>query len=350
MKRFTVLKFKKAIIIKLLLWSIFLINPFQAQTKISKYAGEFLTLGAGAQARALGGANVALVNDVTAGYWNPAALVNVNYPQFALVHEEHFGSLVNYNYAGIAIPYKKDMSFSFNVIRLSIDGIPDTRKALYDKNGDGIIDINIDGVDYSKITEFNNTDWAFFFSFAKRISEEFSWGASVKLIRRDLAEYSATGIGFDIGAVYKATERLTLGANIQDVTTTLVAWDTGRNELISPTVKLGGAYLLHVPGGTLTPVFDMDIRFEDRKFASNFNIGPVSFDLHSGMEYQYKNIFAVRAGYSDVKQLTLGAGLKFPKLNIDYSFARFTDSGDERLEDSHRISLMFSLDIADYRR
>ncbi|MFA8342525.1 MAG: PorV/PorQ family protein [Rhodothermaceae bacterium] len=343
------MKFNK-IIIKLLFASLFLINIFHAQTKISKYAGEFLTLGAGGRAMALGGANVALVNDVTAGYWNPAGLINVNYPQFSLLHEEHFGSLVNYNYAGIAIPYKDDMSFAFNVIRLSIDGIPDTRKALYDKNGDGIIDINIDGVDYSKITEFNNTDWAFFFSFAKRISEKFSWGASVKLIRRDLAEYSATGIGFDIGAIYKASERLTLGANIQDVTTTLVAWDTGRNELISPTMKLGGSYLFYVPGGTLTPVLDVDVRFEDRKFASTINAGPVSFDVHSGMEYQYKNLFAVRAGYSDVKQLTLGAGLRFPKLNIDYSFARFTDSSDDRLEDSHRISLMFSLDTANYRR
>lgn len=321
-----------------------------AQTTFGKYAGEFLTLGAGGRAMSLGGANVALVNDVTAGYWNPAALIKVDHAQFSLLHEEHFGSLVNYNYAGIAIPYKDDMSFSFNVIRLSIDGIPDTRKALYDKNGDGIIDINIDGVDYSKITEFNNTDWAFYFSFAKRLSDNLSWGASVKIIRRDLAEYGATGIGFDLGAIYKASEYLTLGANIQDITTTLVAWDTGRNELISPTIKFGGAYLIKVPGGTLTPVLDLDIRFEDRKFASNFNVGPVSFDVHSGLEYQYKNIFAVRAGYSDVEQLTLGAGLRFPKLNIDYSFARFTQSSDERLEDSHRISLIFSLDTIGYSR
>ena len=335
---------------KVLLLFLFLTGISFAQTTFGKYAGEFLTLGAGGRAMSLGGANVALVNDVTAGYWNPAGLINVNTTQFSLLHEEHFGSLVNYNYAGIAIPYKQDMSFSVNVIRLSIDGIPDTRKALYDKNGDGIIDINVDGVDYTKITEFNNTDWAFFFSFAKRLSDQLTWGASVKLIKRDLAEYGAIGIGFDIGALYKMTERLTLGANIQDVTTTLIAWDNGTNELISPTVKIGGAYRLDVPGGTLTPVLDFDIRFEDRRFASNFNIGPVSFDVHSGMEYQYADVFAVRAGYSDVKQLTLGAGLRFPKLNIDYSFARFTQSSDERLEDSHRISLMFSLDSIGYNR
>jgi hypothetical protein len=37
-------------------------------------------------------------------------------------------------------------------------------------------------------------------------------------------------------------ENLSVGANLQDATTTLVAWSTGRNELVSPTLKLGAAY------------------------------------------------------------------------------------------------------------
>ncbi len=54
-----------------------------------------------------------------------------------------------------------------------------------------------------------------------------------------------------------------------------------------------------------------------------FHLGRVSFDVHSGLEYQFKNLVALRAGYSDVKQLTLGAGLRLPKLTIDYSFVKF---------------------------
>jgi len=38
----------------------------------SKYAGEFLELGAGARAAALGGAQAAAASTVTAGYYNPA--------------------------------------------------------------------------------------------------------------------------------------------------------------------------------------------------------------------------------------------------------------------------------------
>ncbi|MBI9071765.1 MAG: PorV/PorQ family protein [Melioribacteraceae bacterium] len=296
----------------------------------------------------MGGASAAITDDVTAGYWNPAGLARINYPQIALMHEEHFGNLVNYNYGAVAIPYGEDMSFGISVIRLSIDGIPDTRNAGYnavtgEKLGpDAFNNPNL-RIDYNKITEFTNADYAVYFTFAKRHSENFYWGANVKLIKRDIAEYSATGIGFDIGAYYKATERLHLGANLQDATTTLVAWNTdaGTNELISPTLKLGAAYGIDFFGGKITPAMDFDIRFEGREFASNFNVGPVSFDVHSGLEFNYKNIFAIRGGYSDVKQLTVGAGINLPKLTIDYSFAKFNEEDDF---DSHRISLILTLE------
>jgi hypothetical protein len=331
-------------ILYLFIISLFLSPSLSAQIVVGKYGGEFLALGVGGRSLGMGGASVAVSNDVTAGYWNPAGLARINYPQISLMHEEHFGDLVNYNYAAVAIPYGEDMSFGISVVRLSIDGIPDTRNALYDANGDGILDINSDRLDYDKIKEFSNADWAFYLTFSKRYTEDFYWGANVKIIKRDIAEFSAYGIGFDIGGYYTPMENLHLGAALQDITTTLVAWSTGRNELITPTAKIGAAYELGLLGGTLMPAMDFDVRFENRKFASNFNIGPVSFDMHAGLEFNYKGIFAVRGGYNDVKQFTVGAGIKLPKLNIDYSFARFSESADERLPDTHRISLMLTLE------
>lgn len=323
----------------------------QSQTVISKYAGEFMALGVGGRALGMGGAFVAVANDVTSGYYNPAGLANLNYPQIALMHSEQFGNLVNYDYGAIAIPYDKDMSFGLSVMRLGVDGIPDTRNALYDANGDGIIDIKDDRLDYSRITEFSNQDWAFYLTFAKRQTDNFYWGVNAKIIRRDLAEYSATGIGFDVGAFYMPFDNLFLGANLQDATTTLIAWSTGRNELVSPTLKVGGAYkFVEILGGYIMPALDFDIRFENRRFASNFNIGPVSFDMHAGFEYNFKNVVSVRAGYNDVKQFTIGAGVKLPKLNIDYSFARFSSSEIDRLPDTHRISLMLTLEEPKFLR
>lgn len=324
-----------------------------AQTEIGKYAGEFLSLGVGGRALGMGGASVAVAEDVTSGYWNPAGLARLNYPQISLMHEEHFGSLVNYNYGAVAIPYGQDMSFAISAIRLSIDGIPDTRDALIDRQtGQQISDpTNVNwGLDYSKITEFSNTDWAFFLSFAKKQSDNFFWGANVKFVRRDIAEFGATGIGFDIGAIYIPYENLTLGANVMDVTTTLLAWDNGRNELISPTAKIGAAYKLFFLGGKFTPAVDFDVRFENRQSASDFNLGPVSFDARFGMEYNYKEIIAIRGGYNDVKQFTVGAGIKLPKLNIDYTFATFNESDAESLPDTHRISLILTLEEPKFLR
>lgn len=335
---------KKNLII-ILLVALFQLNV--AQTGIAKYAGEFMAIGVGARALGMGSAQVAIVNDVTAGYWNPAGLAKMNYPQVALMHDEQFGGLVNYNYGSIAIPYGKDMSFGISAIRLSVDGIPDTRNALIDaRTGEVIFDINNPNarIDPDKITEFSNTDWAFYGTFSKKQSDNFYWGANVKVISRTIAEYSALGIGFDVGALYEPTDNLYLGANLMDITTTLVAWDGGRNELISPTAKLGVAYGFEFLGGRFLPALDLDLRFENRQFASTFNVGPVSFDVRAGMEYSFRNLFMIRAGYTDVKQFTAGAGVKLPKLSIDYSYAQFSDSSWGEYAVTHRISIMLTLE------
>ena len=310
-----------------------------AQT-VAKYAGEFMAIGVGGRALGLGGAHVALVNDATAGYWNPAALARINYPEGIIMHEERFGSLINYDFAAVAMPFGTDASVGLSVLRLGVDGIPDTRNAWIDNNGNGIFD-SADRLDYDKISYFNATDWAFYFTYAKRSPSGFMYGANIKIIRRGLADQSATGIGFDVGALYSPFEDLFLGLNAQDITTTLVAWSTGRNELVSPTLKIGAAYGINALGGRFSPAVDVDVRFENRRFSAIANLGPVSFDPHAGLEFDYRKTVALRVGYSDIKQLTLGAGLHLRMLDVDYSFARF--SADETLGNTHRISLRFVL-------
>lgn len=324
-------------------------NSGFSQGNGSKYAGEFLAIGVGGRPLGMGSAYVALVNDVTAGYWNPALLSKLNYPQFALMHDARFGNLLNYNYGSVGLPIGKNQSLGLSVIVNGISDIPDTRNALIDLNGNGQIDPG-ERLDPDKITYFNSTDYAFYLTYSKKQNDKFSYGANFKVIRRSLAEESAWGLGFDLGLAYNPIERLMIGANLQDVTTTYLAWSTGKKENISPTAKIGAAYVIPVPflNGTFVPASDLDVRFENRRTASNFNIGAVSFDFHGGLEYNYANLFSIRGGYNEIGNLTLGAGIKLPKINIDYSFAKF--DGDEQLGNTHRISLTFTLEEDKFKR
>jgi hypothetical protein len=320
-----------------------------AGTGVAKYAGEFMSLGVGGRALGLGGAYVALANDVTSGYWNPAGLARINYPQFTLMHDERFGSLVNYDYGAIAYPVDRQTTLGLSVVRLGVDDIADTRNAGVDINGNLTYDpTQFSRVDPNLVTYFNAADWAIYLTYARSNSPDFAYGANVKLIRRSMGDNSATGIGFDIGVWYSPMEKLFLGANLQDVTTTFLAWNTGTNELISPTLKMGSAYLIEALGGQFTPAMDFDVRFENRRSASLAHLGAISVDLHAGLEYQFRNLIALRVGYSDIKQLTLGAGVHLPKLNIDYSFMKFDQT--DQLGNTHRISLMFTLETSRYKR
>jgi hypothetical protein len=318
----------------------------------AKYAGEFLSIGVGGRALGLGGAYTALANDVTAGYWNPAGLSHILYPQVTLMHDERFAGLINYDYGAVAMPLGVNASLAISAIRLGVDNIPNTRDAGIDANGNplpsGSLENFSGNYDESKITYFNSADWAIYFSYAKKINEQFSYGANVKLIRREIGTASATGLGFDIAAQYMLSDKFALGANIQDVTTTLVAWSTGTNELISPTLKLGSAYFIDAWGGRFAPAFDIDLRFENRRSASNMHIGKLSADFHGGLEYDVQSILAIRAGYSDIGSLNVGTGIHLPKFDIDYTFSKFNAA--DQLGNTHRISLIFTLQAEQFLR
>jgi hypothetical protein len=307
------------------------------------YAGEFMQLGVGARSMALGGAGVAISNDVTAGYFNPAGLTSLKYPGVAGQYETRFDGTVRYNYGGFGAPMGNDASIGLSVFNISIPGIKDTRNALIDLNQNGQFD---DGerFDTSKVKTFSNYDWGIYFSYAKMADSQFSYGASAKLLLRKLEENnSAVGIGFDIGARYMLTPRVVLAATAQDITTTLLSYTTGTKELVTPTLKLGGAYHLFITEDgyhRIIPTIDADLKFDSRGKSAMIAAGPVSADFHLGAEYRFGEVFAIRGGCSDLKALTFGAGIKLPKLNVDYAFMSFNNL--DQLGNTHRISFAFT--------
>src|SRR3982751_7084511 len=84
---------------------LFILICSHASGQFRKYSNEFLNIGAGARGLAMGSAQIASVQDGTAGYWNPAGLTGVNdHPNVNLMHAEYFAGIGKYDYASIAIP------------------------------------------------------------------------------------------------------------------------------------------------------------------------------------------------------------------------------------------------------
>ena len=308
-----------------------------------------MSTGGGARALGMGGAYVALANDASSVYWNASALSGLTYPQFLFMYSSRFAGLVKYNFAAVAIPYGKTAGIGIGIIRLGVDDIPKTVLTNPDLE---LGEIYVDEEGKTRINRpqvayrFSDAEYGFFLSFGKRKSNRLTLGGAVKVVHKTFDGNSAWGLGFDFSARYIAGSHIVLGANFQDLTTTLLAWNTGRKEVIVPTLKLGGAFPFEVRmlKGYVVPALDLDLRFENRGQAAQFSLGGTSIDSHAGVEFRYNRRIALRLG-SDTGSFTAGAGLRIPRLSIDYAFMSHNELGD-----THRISVLLTLEEKRFRR
>lgn len=146
----------------LLLLTTMLFQVTHAQFR--KYSNEFLNIGAGARGLAMGSSQVATVSDGTAGYWNPAGLVNVkDHPQVNLMHAEYFAGIGKYDYASIALPTAGNKrTIGITGLRFAVDDIMNT---LFLVEPDG-------SINYNNIQSFSSADYAFIFSYAQKLKEK----------------------------------------------------------------------------------------------------------------------------------------------------------------------------------
>jgi hypothetical protein len=163
------------------------------------YSNEFLNIGAGARGLAMGSAQVSSVNDGTATYWNPAALVNIKgNPQLNVMHAEYFAGIGKYDFASLALPLKDGKrTAGISVLRFAVDDIPNT-----------IFLVEPDGtLNFSNITTFSSADYAFLFSLAQQIkikkTGNLNIGFNAKIIHRKAGDFATSwGFGFDAAAQY----------------------------------------------------------------------------------------------------------------------------------------------------
>jgi hypothetical protein len=333
------MNFKLHIALAILAWAG--IAPLRAAYQ---YAGEFLNLGAGARAAGMGNTFVALVDDATSCYWNPAGLARLSLREIGFMHAEQFGDLINYDFVAYGVPLKGVGGVSIGLVRLGLDGIKlttlaDTTAAISKDNP-----ILVDRV-------VGQSDYCLFLSQGRLFPQwGLAMGFTVKLIRRELGDYYAHGLGFDCGVQYTPWPSVNLGLCVKDITQSIMVWDNGTQDRLYPSVHLGIA--------TTVPVQDLhgDVTFAVGSLAVSEIMG-TSFISHKlnirnsellepsgaggiGLEYCLAQKVYLRAG-SVMKNLTLGAGLKLKHVSCDYAFIQH-DFWDSRYRGdfaaTHRVS------------
>jgi hypothetical protein len=337
-----------------------LIAFVNASGQFRKYSNEFLNIGAGARGLGMGGAQVASVNDGTAGYWNPAGLVGVkNYPSLYLMHAEYFAGIGKYDYASLAIPLNDEKRVvGLSLLRFAVDDIPNT---LFLVEPDG-------SINYNNIKTFSSADYAFLLSYAQKVKddadEKLSFGGNVKIIHRKVGSFAtAWGFGIDAGARYKK-DNWSFGVTARDLTTTFNAWSFSftekekevlyltnndipvkSTELTAPRLIVGAARVFPFNEKlSLTAEANLDLTFDGQRNTVISNKA-VNVDPRIGFEASYNQTIFFRAGISNfqkaladadtlnekkvwVYQPSIGAGFKLNNVTIDYAFTNLANQSN----------------------
>ena len=285
----------------------------------SRYAGEFLGLGAGARAAALGSAYVALADDATAGYWNAAGLSALSGRQAHLTHAERFSGLIQRDFIAVARPGRLLHGMALSLVRMGIGDIHFTELP------DPLQPPSTDNRPRIASTE-QSADYALYLSGSRRLGARLSLGLSTKAIYRQVASFNAYGFGLDLGMRYQLSHQITLAANVRDITTTPIVWNTDSTDRIQPSLLLGVAYAIPIAGGQTTALLAT---------RSGGDTETADVPLNAGLEYRHHYI-ALRAGLEEGRQ-SFGLGLT-PHRSLDLDLAYLQH---DALEATYQLSAGF---------
>jgi len=326
-----------------------------------KYSNEFLSIGVGARAFGMSNTVVASADDVTAGFWNPAGLVNQEDKlQISVMHSNYLNGLANYDYVALGTKIKDNAALSFAMVRFGVDGIPNTLDLI--RNGQ---------INYDRVKEFSAVDYGFFVSYAQKSSiDGLSFGGSAKVVHRRAGEFTtAWGFGIDASARYQTDNNWSFAVIGRDITTTFNAWQFNFTEaeeavfrstnnevpinsleLTLPKVILGAAKKIDFTQDfSLLTEINVDLNTDGRR-NTLLKTDIISGDPHMGIEASYKDIIYLRGGVGNFQQEkdlnyeqqwtfmpNIGLGLKLNNLMIDYALS---DIGDQSTANySHVFSI-----------
>ena len=309
-------------------------------SKTGATGSQFLKIGVGARAAGMAGAYGSIADDLTAIYWNPAGVADLDGMSANFSYTEWFGGF-NHSFAAISFPMGPSYNLAFNAISLSSDDIPIT--TIMDDDGEG--------------ATYNVNDVAFGLTFSGYLTEEFSFGINAKYVSNSFSQTSANAIAFDIGTRYDVgVYGIKLGFSIHNLG---VEMNYEGEELSTAKKLYDGLNASQLDAEYTSYPYQMPIVFrasissEIIKQEEHNLIAVLDFNTLSdageqfalGAEYTWNGLLSFRGGYifgKDQMGIAGGVGLNYMSGyfdgRFDYSINPTTDLGL-----IHRIGLDLQL-------
>jgi hypothetical protein len=304
-------------------------------------AAQFLKIGVGARAIALGGAYVAEASDLSALYWNPAGLAKLQGGSLDLAHTQYIAQ-IDYSYAGFGLNLGNVGTIAMSLIYLDSGDMQ--VRTTSEPEGTGEF--------------FKAVDFALQLSYARLLTDRFAIGTTLKYINQRIWHSTASAMAFDVGVLFTTPyERLRIGANMSN---------------FGPKMQMNGRDILFSQDPTPTQEGNVEIvnaeyLMDEHPLPLLFRVG-LALDLIStpdhrvllltdathpndnseyvnfGTEYSFRDLIALRIGYKNAWEedgeqgLTFGGGLNIRidrsmRVRFDYAYADFG-----RLEQTHWYS------------
>ncbi len=317
--------------------SVFLLLPASQAFAVAEAGVPSLIIPPGARPNGMGEAFVAIADDATASWWNPAGLAFLPGRNIALMHSQlvpDLASDVYYEFIGYSNEIRNVGTLSFSLIYLTYG----TRVAT-----------NVAGEVQG---EFKSWEASGLVSFAMPIGKNLGLGLSMKFIHADYApddftleRLDGTGSSFavDAGVLWKLPhQKLNFGLALTNVGPDIAFIDQEQSDPLPITLR-GGVAFFPIQDEISDLLITLDIEQSLVWLIDDSSNQRRSEIYHIGTEYTYVDLLAGRIGYvydedGDFKAPTYGLGFIYKKkLSLDYANVPQAQT----LDRVHRWSLYF---------